>query len=331
MGDVALTVPVIRGVLEANPDAEITMVSNASFEPLFFGIERLRFYGVKLKEYKGLRGLRQLFKELKQLENWDAIIDLHSVMRSWILGGFFKISGKKVFRINKGREEKADLVNKEKKKLVQLKHTTERYLDVFRASGTKGDVKSGPVLSSDPEAIERLKKFFVSNGLEKKGKWIGIAPFSVHRQKTWPKDKVKALIEQVSESGKNTIFLLGGPGESNALKELIGGNKNCWTMAGVFSLEEEIALMYELDVMLAMDSFNMHLASLCDTKTISIWGGTHHFAGFGPLNDNDKNIVEISPETLPCRPCSVFGSKPCHRGDWACLEQITVEEVSARI
>jgi ADP-heptose:LPS heptosyltransferase len=102
-------------------------------------------------------------------------------------------------------------------------------------------------------------------------------------------------------------------------------------MAGVFSLEEEIALMYELDTMLAMDSFNMHLAALCDRKVVSIWGGTHHYAGFGPLNDNIKNIVEIDPAELACRPCSVFGSKPCHRGDLACLEQIMVDDVTAKL
>jgi ADP-heptose:LPS heptosyltransferase len=102
-------------------------------------------------------------------------------------------------------------------------------------------------------------------------------------------------------------------------------------MAGVFSLEEEIALMYQLDVMIAMDSFNMHLAALCDTKVVSVWGGTHHYAGFGPLNDNIKNIVEVDPQELPCRPCSVFGGKPCHRGDWACLEQIEPTDVIAKL
>ena len=98
-------------------------------------------------------------------------------------------------------------------------------------------------------------------------------------------------------------------------------------MAGVFSLEEEIALMYELDEVIAMDSFNMHLSALCNTKVVSIWGGTHRFAGFGPLNNNEKNIVEVPVEELECRPCSVFGSKPCHRGDLACLEQIQVSDV----
>ena len=322
MGDVALTVPVIRGMLEANPDLKITFVTNSRFEPFFNAIEGLTVYGVDLSEYKGLKGLRKLYRELKALEQWDAIIDLHSVMRSWIIGAFFRLSGKKVYRIDKGREEKAELVSGDKSKFHQLKHTTERYLDVFKLYGLEAEVKHGPVLIPNKEAEARLDNFFKSNGLVKKGKWLGLAPFSVHRQKTWPIEKVKQLIAELDQQADVVIFLLGGLGESETLKALAAEYRSCRNMAGVFSLEEEIALMYRLDAMIAMDSFNMHLAALCDTKVVSIWGGTHYYAGFGPLNDNLKNIVEADPLELTCRPCSVFGGKPCHRGDWACLEQI---------
>jgi ADP-heptose:LPS heptosyltransferase len=89
--------------------------------------------------------------------------------------------------------------------------------------------------------------------------------------------------------------------------------------------------MHKLDGVVAMDSFNMHLAALCNTKVVSIWGGTHHFAGFGPLNDNEKYIVEVSHEELTCRPCSVFGGAPCYRGDWACLNYIKVSKVVEKL
>lgn len=331
MGDVALTVPVLRGILEANPELELTLVTNKLFLPFFNETDRLNVYGVKLAEYPGILGLRKLFLELKSIADWDAVIDLHSVMRSWVLGGFFRISGKKVFKIDKGREEKAELVSGDRAKFRQLRHTTERYLDVFREFGLDGLVKPGPVISPTAEARRQLINFFSSNGLKKEGKWLGLAPFSMHKQKTWPLPKIEELIDRLTAQADTRVFLLGGPEESEALKKLASNHKNCRNMAGVFSLEEEIALMYELDVMIAMDSFNMHLAALCDTKVVSIWGGTHYFAGFGPLNDNVQNIVEVDPHELTCRPCSVFGSKPCHRGDWACLEQINVEEVLAKL
>ena len=34
---------------------------------------------------------------------------------------------------------------------------------------------------------------------------------------------------------------------------------------------------------------------------------------------------------LPCRPCSIFGNKPCMRGDYACLNNITPEQIADRV
>lgn len=34
---------------------------------------------------------------------------------------------------------------------------------------------------------------------------------------------------------------------------------------------------------------------------------------------------------LPCRPCSIYGNKPCLRGDYACLQNIPPEQVLERI
>ena len=327
MGDVALTVPVLRGVLEHNPELEITMVSNGSFEAMFHDIDRLTFYRVNLNNYNGFGGLYRLFKELKALAPWDAVIDLHSVMRTWVIGGLFKIAGVPVFKLDKGRAEKKALVRKEGKVFKLLKHTTERYLDVFKAFGINGEVATGDVLHINKRASNSLQVFLSENDLIKDKLWLGLAPFSRHKQKTWPLSKITSLIEALGEKDIYRIFLLGGSDEAEGLRSLAALYPHCTNLADVFSLDEEIALMHQFDAVVAMDSFNMHLAALCNVKVISIWGGTHRFAGFGPLNDNLDNIVQISHETLNCRPCSVFGNKPCHRGDWACLKDIDVEDV----
>jgi ADP-heptose:LPS heptosyltransferase len=327
MGDVALTVPVLRGVLKHNPDLQITMVSNGAFEAMFHDIERLTFYRVDLKNYDGFKGLFRLYRELKGLDSWEAIIDLHSVMRTWVLGGFFKLAGVPVFRLDKGRAEKKALVRRNNKVFKQLKHTTERYLDVFKAFGVNGEVESGDVLHINDRTSTSLNEFLSENGLIKDKMWLGLAPFSKHKQKTWPLSKITALIEALGQKDIYHIFLLGGAEEAEDLRNLAALYPHCINMAGVFSLDEEIALMHQMDGVVAMDSFNMHLAALCNTKVISIWGGTHRFAGFGPLNNNEQYVAQVSHEKLACRPCSVFGRKPCYRGDWACLKGIEVDDV----
>jgi ADP-heptose:LPS heptosyltransferase len=93
-------------------------------------------------------------------------------------------------------------------------------------------------------------------------------------------------------------------------------------------MDAELALMNHLDVMVSMDSGNMHLASLVNTPVVSIWGATHPLAGFMGWNQSEENAVQVD---LPCRPCSVYGNKPCFRKDYACLYNIQPNTIVQRI
>lgn len=323
MGDVALTVPVIRSVLEQNPDVHITLVSNKAFEPFFYDLPRFEFYGVDLDNYKGIIGLYKLFKELNKYQKWDCVTDLHSVMRTWVLSKFFKWSGIPIFTVDKGREEKKALTQKEKKQFHQLPHTTERYLKAFNKAGISCKLEC-------KNAIHQSSTKIFEFDTEKI--WIGIAPFSKHRQKEWPLEKVKSLLKILNENNQFEVLLFGGGDkEKQLLEELSATFKNVHSVVGKFTLEEEISLIKKLTLLISMDSFNMHLASLLNVKVVSIWGATHSFAGFGPVNGNEDYKVEIPVEELSCRPCSVFGSKPCHRGDFACMQRISVEMVEEKV
>src|SRR5690606_40840158 len=64
MGDVALTVPAVKAVLDSYPEVKITMVSHQEFAPFFEGIPRLEFFGADYKsEHKGFWGILKLRSE----------------------------------------------------------------------------------------------------------------------------------------------------------------------------------------------------------------------------------------------------------------------------
>jgi ADP-heptose:LPS heptosyltransferase len=86
--------------------------------------------------------------------------------------------------------------------------------------------------------------------------------------------------------------------------------------------------MSHLDVMLSMDSANMHMASLVATPVVSIWGATHPYAGFMGWGQDSANVIQVD---LDCRPCSIYGQKPCLRGDYACLNMIKPETIVEKI
>lgn len=329
MGDVALTVPAIKAVLDAYPEVKITMVSHQEFAPFFEGMARLMFFGADYKsEHKGFLGILKLTLQLKKLGPFDVVLDLHSVIRSWLITSQFSAIGTPVFRIDKGRKDKKALTRKKQKVFKRLKPSYERYADVFHKAGFPITIDDGPWLHHPqfPEDFIEGQRL-----LPKTRRWIGIAPFSRHHGKNWPENKTKQLVQDLTENG-HIVFLFGGGKEEKAkLEEWASVYPNVYSLAERFTLNNELGIIQQMDMMVTMDSSNLHMASLVGTPAVSIWGSTHSYAGFEPLGKNKTLKVEVDPTDLTCRPCSVFGNKPCFRGDYACLHWIEVKDVRSKI
>lgn len=323
LGDVALLVPVIKKFTEAYPQHEVMVVSRGFLKPLFEPLSILFFEADIFGKHKGISGLWKLHREVKASFKPDVVLDMHAVLRTYALGNFFKLSGVSVHRIDKGRPEKKALTAKTGKQLKPLPHTTVRYASVFEKAGFKFnfDPKETPnIVYRSAEADT-----FIKTELENPPKTIGIAPFAYHKGKTWPADKMKAAIEALAEDGFD-ILLFGGPGDADALSVWSYELPNTINLAGRFGLATELAIMSSLRFFVAMDSSNMHFAALVGIPVISIWGATHPFAGFGPLGEKQADgYFQLTHEALGCRPCSVFGNKPCWRGDYACLNGLSTE------
>ncbi len=331
MGDVVLTVPVLKYVLEKNPEVKITFVTRKSFVPLFHGIDRLSVKPADVKgAHKGITGVNRLFSELQQESHYDSILDLHSVLRSRILTGFFELKGEKVYRIRKGRAEKTKITKGAE--LRKLKHTTGRYLDVFRMvlPGLTGPLNH--LLAPVPSAIPGVDNFIKTYNISEKSTWIGLAPMAKHPLKMWDLDNFREIIDKISASVSAYFLLFGGGSEEKSrLDALAVDYGNVVNVTGQLKLEEEVQLVSRLHFMISMDSANMHIASLVGIPTFSIWGGTHPFLGFSALNQPEENCIQIPQEDLGCRPCTVYGKGSCHRGDLACLKWITPDMVINRI
>lgn len=91
--------------------------------------------------------------------------------------------------------------------------------------------------------------------------------------------------------------------------------------------------MSHLDLMVTMDSANMHFASLVGTPSLSIWGATSPVTGFAPYQSSDRHRPNgyIQIDGMECRPCSVFGNKPCRVGGYPCLRRIQPSAVAETI
>jgi ADP-heptose:LPS heptosyltransferase len=319
LGDVAMMVPVIKLLLQQYPHLQVTYVSAGFVQPLFEGIERLNFLPADLKgEHKGVTGLFRLYKNIRNEYTVNAIADLHDVVRTKIIRGFFLFSGLKTAVIDKGRTEKAALTRIKNKDFHPLKSTFQRYADVFAKLGL-------PINLECQSHGSRLTSHVKNQGAKYR---IGIAPFAKHRQKQYPPEKMKELVRLLNADDDKEIIFFGGKEDVEELEALENKFSSATSYAGKHSLGEELKIMSSLDLMVSMDSANMHLASLVNVPVVSIWGGTHPYAGFYGWQQDPANAVQVD---LYCRPCSVFGKRPCYRKDWACLHSINPVMVYDRI
>lgn len=324
MGDVAMTVPVVWAVAQQYPDVRITVLSRPYARPLFEGLApNIHFMEADLKrDYHGIKGLNSLYRRLTA-KQFTHVADLHAVLRSAYLRTRFNLGMYRVEHINKERRERNRLVQQKNKEKRQLKPVFEKYADVFERLGfpiAENRFHSmmppeGGDLALLPDAIGRKQPGDV---------WIGIAPFAAHQGKIYPKEQMEQVMQQLVERyPKCRLFLFGrGPEEDETFPVWARKMPQC-TVVGwhLDNIRQELILMSHLDVMVSMDSANMHLASLTATPVVSVWGATHPFAGFMGWHQSEDNCVQA--DDLECRPCSIFGQKPCQYGDYRCMAAVT--------
>lgn len=294
-----MTVPVLRALTSQYPELKITVVTRAFFKPFFQDLDNVTVYEADLKgKHKGVLGLYKLSKELKALK-FDAVADLHNVLRSKVLKFFF--FGKRVVQLDKGRADKKALTSGQT--FQQLKTTHQLYAEVFEALGFPVDLTQ-PSFSAPKELSDNLSAFISNKAL----KTIGIAPFAAYESKMYPLEQMEMVISKLSKA-HNVILFGGGKTEVDILNQFESKFNNVKSVAGKITFEEELALISNLDLMLAMDSGNAHLAAMLGKKVITIWGVTHPFAGFEPFNQPNDFALTANREQYPLIPTSIYGNK----------------------
>ena len=320
LGDVAMMVPVLRLLLQQYPDLQVTVLSEPFVAPLFERTDRLHFIGASTKkEYRGLAGLWRLAAEIRRRVPFHAIADLHHVLRTQILRTFLWRG--RIAVIDKGRAEKKSLTRPHHKNLRPLPSGFQRYADVFARLGYSIRLKQGEGLLPKTSNRDWLPNYRPGERI------VGVAPFARHSAKMYPLSKMKEVVDQLIALPGIRIVLLGSRQEAAQMESWV--SPNITLMAGKLSFSDELKMISCLDLVISMDSANMHLASLFGVPVLSIWGGTHPWLGFYGWGQDPANAIQ---EDLPCRPSSVFGNKPCPvHGEAGCMQGISPAHIVQKV
>lgn len=313
LGDVAMTLPVVYSAAAAYPDVRFTVVTRPFFSRLFINRpENVGVYAVDPKNYAGVTGVTRLSRELARL-HVTAVADLHNVLRTWMVDSYFRMRGVRVVMVDKGRTERRSALRSGR----MQENFISRYVNVFSRLGLHFDLTFRSILPADAVAP-----------IEVKQPAIGIAPFARYYTKTYPPEMMRHVVELLCAAGVN-VYLFGGRGKEAAImKEWAGEINGCSSVAGEFPIEEELVLMSKMQVMVSMDSANQHLASLTNTRVVTLWGATTPECGFSPYGqDSADSLVNH----VDCQPCSVAGSVKCPKKHFNCMRGLAAEAVADKI
>ncbi len=329
LGDVAMTIPVLYSACAANPNTDFIFITRPVAAKLFLETpDNLTVVAVNTDEYKGVRGLWRLARMLKREYRIDAYADLHDVLRTRLLRIFMHMSGVHVRHIRKERRGKYALTRRRNKVMIPLVSTRARYREVFFSLGLSyTETFRGYYREHTPDPA----LYAAATPPKAEGEhWIAIAPFAKHKGKIYPEELMERVVKALAAKNRYKLFLLGaGARETNIIARWCLGTDNVVNMAALaLGFKAEMALMHQCDAVLAMDSANMHLASIVGTRVVSVWGATHPYCGFMGWRQKKEDAIGLD---LTCRPCSVFGNKPCHRGDFLCMYGINPDRIIATL
>lgn len=317
LGDVAMTLPLIYEVALGHPQSHFYFVTRPLMTQLFKACPpNLTALPYDMGAKGSWRDMLRLAHELHKAYPKATVIDLHDVLRTKILRYTLRLMGHEVITLHKPRKERKALLSRtptpEVPRALYVTPMLSLYADTLKRAGLR--VSGGcPIFAGS----ERRQV-------------IGIAPFAQHRGKILPPEVLETLIDRLLEVlPLHRIILYGAPGrEKDALGEIAARKGDRVGLSEAKGLSAEIDEISTLECMVSMDSANQHIASLVSTPVVSLWGATHPAAGFMAFGQKEEDCIGLP---MGCRPCSTYGQKPCHRGDYACLHDLDLSEILAHI
>ena len=321
LGNVAMTIPVLYPLCKANPDTRFIMLTKKWPASMFHDRPaNLKVVDFDVNEHhRGFFGLMKLASTLYKLYDIDAVADLHNVSGTWVIDAWMRAHGARIARLDREKPKRRALVSHRSTEPITPIH--DRYRNVFKQLG----FEAPDTFKYLYEGRDWPKSPIVLNK-EEGQRWIAISPFSSHKGKAYPLELMEQVIAELSKRENYWIFLMGGgKAEKIALRPIARKYKNVVSMAEVkHTFIDEYALLGKCDLMLTMESANMHLASLVDLQAMTIWGPTSPACGYLGYNQVVEDDIHLDME---CRPCSITGDKPCRYGDYRCLKNISPEYI----
>lgn len=328
IGDTLLTIPFLRNLRAAYPDAQIDMLvapkSGEVIENCPYVNNFIYFDTTRKHKYENIEeNKKTFFSYVKLLKS--AKYDKAYVLKRSLSSAFLVFLAGIKERIGFDTEKRGFLLTK-KVKYDKNKHESECFLDVLKADNieVKDSYMENWISEHDSMKIESL---FEIHAIENKPKVI-VHATATNEGKTWALENFARVVEYLSNEKKVQVLYIGTDFDKETYTKMEGLIENELkikpiNLCGELNLKESLALTSKVDLLIGNDSGNLHMASSVNTKVIGLYGPMP-FDKWYALGEN--NILLKSD--LDCMPCGL--KKPC-RKDKACLKNIKPEYLIEKI
>lgn len=328
LGDSVLTLPLIRTVRAAWPQAEVDFYVRGGLASLYEAQPELSHVYVcdKRGREKGLAAMLRQGRDVagRAYDIWvDAHLSLRSSYMAWASRAPVRVGYAEAVLSRFMFTRRVSRRFREFQEIERLLLLAEA-LDIPRAV-LENESLHWPRLVLPARAKEEAEQLLASLP---SGKTIGLHPGSVWPTKRWTTEGFAFILRRALESGVNVV-LLAGPGEEGTAGEVrtLAGireeDPHFLDLSGKTSLLSLAAVLGRLDDYVTNDSGPMHLAWAQHTPVTALFGPTVRALGFVPRGER-STVLEAD---VPCRPCGLHGHKVCPKGHFDCMKRIDPEAV----
>ncbi|MDI6751785.1 MAG: glycosyltransferase family 9 protein [bacterium] len=316
LGDIILTTPLLKNLKERFPDAKIFFLTTPQGAEILS--ENPCICQFIVYDKKGTdKGIIPFLKKADAIrkEGFSLVVSPHKSFRTSFLAF---ISGAKR-RIGFDKASLSFLYT-DKIHYERKLHEVDRCLQLMETLGGKIEAKPEVFIASNLQDIPS------SFGIEPKDMVVGLLIGSEWPTKRWIPEGYAKVIDYLAErfSAKSIIF-----GRKEDLQEAEKIHQLCKNKpivaCGKTTLADLPPLFMACKLLIGGDTGTMHIGVALKRRCVVIFGPTTQELGFSPYKA--ESVVVVEKKGMSCRPCSPHGPKKCPKKYFACMKDISPEDV----
>ncbi len=317
LGDTILSTPVIAGIKQIYPQAELWMMTTpisadlVRRDPLLAAVIPYDKRGSE----SGFSGLLRMSWKLKSMR-FDKVFSLHRSYRTSLMLYLAAIP----VRIGCSDAKLRFLYNVIRKRDFS-QHDVIRNLSIL--SGEAGFKPAGMAMRLYPPLPGEIDPGLVES-LNQSIPYAVLVPGSAWKTKMWHWRGFREVAEYLVDRNIRVV-LLGARSEQETCARAAQG-LDLINLAGRTGISEAMYIIQHARLVVCNDSMSLHMASALKVPTVAVFCATSPDFGYGPWMNR---AIVVEHENLPCRPCRPHGSQACPNGSESCMKELSADKVIA--